>query len=179
MRVDAVRFAVSDIHVTAIGLPSRLASSEMLVRIGDAAIVLFAELILRRVGIRIAAQPEVLNKGFPLFIVRQAFERLHLLIGDDPAHVLVEPLLIGAFQLLLQFLLLLEFLFIAKRPVERVLRRLFDIAASIWGCGLLAVQGGKEDESTGGQGKKADNAMTNRIHRFLWTPNQCRYSIVP
>ena len=155
MRVDAVRLSVSDIDVPAVGLPAGLAGGEMLVRIGYAAIVLLAEFVLRRIRIRIAAQPEVLNEGFALFIVGQALERLHLLIGDDPAHVLVQPLLVGAFQLLLQFFLLLEFLLVAERPVERVLRRLFDIGASICGCGLLALQGGEED---GGccQGKGAE-----------------------
>src|SRR6185437_17014 len=35
VRVDAVRLAVGDVDVTAIGLPSRLSGGEMLVRIGD------------------------------------------------------------------------------------------------------------------------------------------------
>src|SRR5260370_6056009 len=47
MRVDAVRLAVGDIDVTAVGLPSRLACGEVLVRIGDASIMRLAELILR------------------------------------------------------------------------------------------------------------------------------------
>jgi hypothetical protein len=41
--------------------------------------VLFAILVLRRVRIRIAAQPELLDELVPLFIVAQALERLQLL----------------------------------------------------------------------------------------------------
>ena len=106
--VDAVRLAVGNIDVAAIRPPARLACRKMLVRIRDARVVLFAVLILRRVRIRIPPQPEVLDELVPLFVVAQALERLQLLVGDDPANVLVDPLLVLAMQLALQRLLLLQ-----------------------------------------------------------------------
>ena len=52
MRLDAVRLAVRNVDVTAVGLPARLACGKVLVRVGDAAVMLFTELVLRRIRIR-------------------------------------------------------------------------------------------------------------------------------
>ena len=92
--------------MSAIRPPARLARGKMLVRIRDARVVLFAVLILRRIRIRIPPQPEVLDELVALFVVAQALERLQLLVGDDPANVLIHPLLVLALQLRLQRLLL-------------------------------------------------------------------------
>ena len=63
--------------------------------------MLFAVLVLGRIGIGVAAQPELLDESVALLIVAQVLERLHLLVGDDPANVLVQPLLVDALQLCL------------------------------------------------------------------------------
>ena len=94
MRFDRVRLAEGDVDVPAVGLPARLAGGKVLVGIGDAAVVLFAEFVFRRVGIGIAAQPELLDEGFALLVVAQVLERLPLLVGDDVGDVLVEPRLV-------------------------------------------------------------------------------------
>src|SRR6185437_7901258 len=60
--VGTVRLAVGDVYVAPIGLPARLASSEVLVGVGDPAVVLFAEFVLGGFRIRIAAEPEVLDE---------------------------------------------------------------------------------------------------------------------
>ena len=88
----------------------------MLVGIRDAPVVFFAEFVFRGIGVGVAPLPERLDEVVALFIVRQAFEGLQFLVGDDPAHILVHPLLVGALELVSQFLLLLEFFLIAQRP---------------------------------------------------------------
>src|SRR5438067_252873 len=68
VRFDLVGRAESDIDAPPIGLPARDAGSVMLVGIGDATIIFFAILILGRVGIRISAQPELLDKLLALLV---------------------------------------------------------------------------------------------------------------
>ena len=84
---------------------------KVLVRVGDAAIVLFLEFVLWRVRSGIATQPELLDELVTLFVVGQLLERRELFRRDDLAHVFVQPLLVGGAQLLLErlgvFLLLL------------------------------------------------------------------------
>src|SRR5260221_5207086 len=74
---------------------------EVLIAILDASIVLVFELIIFAVRIRIAAVPEGLDELLALFFVGELHKRLALLIADDPAHVLVEPLLVVRTELLL------------------------------------------------------------------------------
>ena len=121
MRFDAVRLAVGDVHVPAIGLPTRLAGGKMLVGISDSAVVLFAKFVLGRIGIGIAPPPEILDEVVPLLIVRQTLERLEFLVGDDPAHILIDPFLVWPLEFVPQLLLLFELFFIAQRTLKRVL----------------------------------------------------------
>ena len=97
MGIDGVRFPEGDIDVAAIRLPARLAGRKVLIRIGDTPVVLFAELVFGRIGIGIAAQPELLDEGIPLLVVAQVLEGLPFLIGNDVGHVLVQPGLVRAF----------------------------------------------------------------------------------
>jgi len=64
--IDRIGLAEGDIDVTAVGLPTGLASGKMLIGIGDAPVMLFAELVFRRIRIGVAAQPEILDKGVTL-----------------------------------------------------------------------------------------------------------------
>ena len=82
--------------------------------------MLFAELVVGRVGIGIAAKPELLDKGFALFIVAEILEGFPLFIGNNVGDILVQPGLIGAFQLLANSLLSLKSLFVAARALQRV-----------------------------------------------------------
>ena len=96
----------------------------MLVGIGDAAVVLFFELVLFRIGRGIAAQPELLDELVALFVVGELGEGGALFIGDDVAHVLVEPFLVGLADLLLQRLFVGAALLFGKRLGERIHFRL-------------------------------------------------------
>jgi hypothetical protein len=69
--------------MTAVRLPSRLAGCKVLVGVSNAPVVLFAELVLRRIRIRVAPQPEILDEGVALLIVAQVLERLRLFVRDD------------------------------------------------------------------------------------------------
>src|SRR5579859_5274843 len=106
--------------MAAIRLPSRFARREMLIGVGDAPVVLLAELVIRRIRIGIAPQPELLDEGIPLLVVAQALEGLGLFVGDDPGYILIEPGLVGARNFVLQFLLPVELLLIRERPLQRV-----------------------------------------------------------
>ncbi len=69
--IDRVGLAEGDVDVAAVGLPAGLAGGKVLVGVGDAPVMLFAELVLRRVGIGIAPQPELLDEGVALFVVAE------------------------------------------------------------------------------------------------------------
>src|SRR5690242_13090157 len=64
----------------------------MLVRVFDSTIVLVFKLVVFAVGIGIATVPERFDKLLTLFFVGELFEGLALLVGNDPAHVFVQPL---------------------------------------------------------------------------------------
>ena len=73
-----------------------------------------------RVGIGIAAQPEVLDEGFALFIVAQVLEGFPLFVGNDVGHVLIKPGLVGALQLLPDCLLGLKLLLVGALALQRI-----------------------------------------------------------
>ena len=97
--IFAVRRSVSDIDVSTVRQPSRLARCKVLVRIRDTRVILVLVLVVVRIRIRVPAQPELLDERIPLFIVGQVLERLGLLVGNDPPDVLIQPLLVLALQL--------------------------------------------------------------------------------
>ena len=69
MDFDLISRAPHDVDASAIGLPARNAGGEVLVGIGDAAVVLFLVFVLRSVGRRVAAQPELLDELVALLVV--------------------------------------------------------------------------------------------------------------
>ncbi len=75
--------------MAAIGLPAGLAGGVVLVGVGDAPVVLFAKFVVGRVGIRIAAQPELLDERIALFVVAQVSKGFALIVRDDVGDVLV------------------------------------------------------------------------------------------
>src|ERR1700761_5268810 len=109
MRIDAVRLAVGDVDMASIRPPAWLACGKMLVGISDAGVMFLAILILRRVRIGIATQPELLDELIPLLVIAQALESLQLLVGDNPADILIDPLLVLALQLVAKRLVLRDF----------------------------------------------------------------------
>src|SRR5215469_13058904 len=75
--------------------------------------MLFLEFVLFGIGRRVAAQPEVLDEGFTLFVVVELLKSSALFIGDDITDVFVQPLLVGSGQLV-ALLLLLGFAFLLR-----------------------------------------------------------------
>ncbi len=118
--IGRIGLAEGDIHVAAIRLPARLAGGEMLVGVGDAAIMLFAKLVFRGVGIGIAAQPELLDEGFSFLIVAQVLERPPFIIADDVAHILFKPGLVGPLQLVSESVLGGKFFLVGALALERI-----------------------------------------------------------
>jgi hypothetical protein len=59
----------------------------MLVGISDAPVVLFAELVLRRIRTGIAPLPELLDESVSFLVVAQALERLQFLVGNNPVDI--------------------------------------------------------------------------------------------
>src|SRR5947207_10851537 len=98
MGLNGVGLAERNIDVAAVRLPARLAGGVVLVGVGDAPVVLFAELVFGGIGIGIAAQPELLDERLALLIVAQVLESLPFVIGDDVGHILLEPVLVGVLQ---------------------------------------------------------------------------------
>src|SRR5205823_4153578 len=93
MRVNAVRRAKDDVDPAAVGSPSRNAGGEVLVGVGDAAIVLVLKFVFDGIRSGIAPEPELFNELVALFIVCKLLECLQLFAGDDPLDVILKPLL--------------------------------------------------------------------------------------
>ena len=119
MRFDFVGRAVYNIDAAAIGLPSRDTRREMLVGVGDAAVMLFLEFVFFGVRSGIAAQPELLDELLALLVGAQRFERLRSSSRDDVDHVLIQPLLLGRFQFFPELGFLLLFLLLRHRLGDR------------------------------------------------------------
>ena len=106
--------------MTAIGLPAGLPSGEVLVCVGNPAIMLFPEFIFGRIRTGIPALPECLDKRIAFFVVAQVLEGREFLVRDDPADIFIHPLLVRAVKLVLQVFILLKTLFIRERALQRV-----------------------------------------------------------
>src|SRR4051812_43390670 len=95
MGFDFVGLAEDDVDTAAVGLPSRDASGEVLVGIGDALVVLFFVFVLFGVRRGIAALPEGFNEVIALLVIRELLEGGALFVSDDVGDVFVQPLSIG------------------------------------------------------------------------------------
>src|SRR5246127_3275347 len=111
MRLDFVGLAENDVDAAAVRLPAWDTGGEVLVGVSDALVVLFLIFVLFGVGRRIAALPEGFDEVVALFVVGELLEGGALFVGDDVGDVLVEPLLVGLRQLVLQGLRILLALF--------------------------------------------------------------------
>src|SRR5581483_3753932 len=106
--------------MAAVGLPAGDAGRKVLVRVGDAAVVLFLEFVLDGVGGGIAGLPESFDKLVALLIVRELLECDFLLIADDVGDVFIQPLLIRFAQLTTERFRVFFFLLIRQGALERV-----------------------------------------------------------
>src|SRR5271165_6636718 len=120
MRFDLVGRAVRNVNAPAVRSPPGDAGSEVLVGVSDAAVVFFLVLILRRVRSGITAQPELFDERVTLFVIRQLFEGCELFWSNDPAHILVEPLLVSGAQFLLHGLGIGLLLFLREWPLQGI-----------------------------------------------------------
>ena len=120
MRVNGVGRAPGDVNPPAVRLPAGLAGRIVLVGVGDATIVLFAEFVLRRILVGVATQPEVLDESVALLVVAERPERLALLVGNDVAHILLQPRLVGPLQFLAYRLLSGKLRLVGALSLERI-----------------------------------------------------------
>src|ERR1700733_16324317 len=68
--------------------------------------MLLLKFIFRSVRSRIAAQPEIFDKSFALFVGGKLQEGFAFGVGNDVRHVIIQPNFVGRAQLVLQLLLL-------------------------------------------------------------------------
>src|SRR5208283_6023867 len=97
--VNLIRRSKHDVHPAAVGLPAGDAGGIMLVGICDAPVMLFFKFVLVGVGSGVAALPERLDELVALFVVGELHEGATFVVGNDPAHVLVQPLAVCLAQL--------------------------------------------------------------------------------
>lgn len=96
MGIDRVRRSKNNVDSTAVSLPARFSSRKMRIGEGKATVVLFLEFVFRAVRIRIAPHLELANELVALLVVAQP-QKSFLLVGpDDPADILIQPLLVLA-----------------------------------------------------------------------------------
>src|SRR6516165_2272410 len=103
-------------------------------------------------------------------------ERLHLLVGDDPANVLVQPLLVDALQLLPERLLLGELFLVARLTFQRVglLLRRRSLCHSIWRVLVLRSRHPAAEQRKREKGRTADKVPQGR-HNAGNTPDTNLY----
>src|SRR6266852_7418015 len=95
MRLNFVRRAEDDIEPTPIRFPSgNTVCSKMLVREGDAPVVLVPKFVFDRVGRGIPPKPEFIDELISFFVIGESSENAALLIGNDPADIFFQPRLI-------------------------------------------------------------------------------------
>ena len=112
----------------------------MLVGIGYAPVVFFLEFVLRSVGGRVAAQPEILNKYVALLVVGELLESLLFFGSNNVANVFIQPFLVGLANLDLQSLRVSLFLLLCKRAFERIYFILFALdllLIGVLGLGII------------------------------------------
>src|SRR2546430_8666732 len=102
----------------------------MFVGVLDAPIVLILKFVVFAIRIRIAPLPKSLYELVALFVVRELHERFAFVVSDDPANVLVQPLLIRGPQFFPQGFRILLFLLFSELSLE-------GIARSIVSCPVL------------------------------------------
>src|SRR5208282_5900930 len=120
VRLDLIRRPKHDVSPSTVGLPPGDAGREVLVGIRYAPIVLFFELVFFCVRRGIAALPEGFNELVALFVVRELHEGGSFFVGDNPTHVLIQPLPISLAQLNLERLGVGLPLFFRDRALEWV-----------------------------------------------------------
>ncbi len=181
MGVDGVRLAESDIDVAAVRFPARLAGRKVLIGILDAGIVLVAELVVGRLGVRVAPKPKVFDELLTLFVILQGFEGLHFLVTDDPDNVLIQPLFPGtvALQFTLQILLLLTALPIREPALQWI--RLFlgrfafghlavRVLCRCWSWSRTALRPDQHGAAEHARGKRHQHTRTERRDRAPFSP---------
>src|SRR5271165_6839375 len=117
MRIDLIRRAVRNVNAPAVRSPPGDAGCEVLVGVSDASVMFFFVLILWCVRSGVTAQPELFDERVTLFVIRQLLEGCELFRRNDPADVLVEPLLVGGAQFLLHGLGIGLLLFLREWPL--------------------------------------------------------------
>src|SRR5215831_15224872 len=120
MGFDRIRSPERNVDVSAVCLPSWFAGRIVVIGVLDAPVMLFAELIVRGVGVGVPAEPELLNKSFALFVVAEALKGLAFLVRNNVGDVLIEPGFISAFQFLPELFLGLELCIVGARALQRI-----------------------------------------------------------
>ena len=72
----------------------------MFVGVSDAAVMLFFEIVVRKVGIAAAAKPKLLDELLALFVGSQLEKGVAFVRGNNVGDVLGKPLLVGVIELL-------------------------------------------------------------------------------
>ena len=99
----------------------------MLVGVGNAAIVLFFKIVIRKVGIAAAPKPELFDELLALFIGIELKESVPFFWRNDVDHILIQPLLVLAVEFLegLAGFIFLRFpLLFSERLGRRRIRRI-------------------------------------------------------
>src|SRR5215510_3357021 len=97
MAFDFVRLSPGDVDSAAVSFPAGDAGSEVLVRVGDSFVILFAKFIFIGVRVRIALTPKFLDKPLSLVVGLQFLGRSSLVVCNDVSDVLFQPVLVGPF----------------------------------------------------------------------------------
>src|SRR5258706_12777125 len=112
MGFNFISGAPHDVHAASIGLPAGDSRSEMFVGVRYAPIMLFLEIVVRKIGIATATKPKLFDELLALFIGIKLQESLPLFGRDNVDDVLVEPLLVGRIQFLEGFAKFFPLLFV-------------------------------------------------------------------
>ena len=91
MRLYLIGRPVGYVDAPAVRPPAGNSGSEALVGVSDAPVVFFFEFVLKGIGRGVAAQPELLDKLFPLVRGSERFQACQLFPADDVCDILIKP----------------------------------------------------------------------------------------
>ena len=91
MRFHFIGLTPDDIDTAAVGFPAGNTGSEVLVSVGEAAVMLFPECVRGRFRLGIASVPKNLNELLALVVCREATKRAALIFGNDVRDLVSQP----------------------------------------------------------------------------------------
>src|SRR5204862_8012081 len=120
LRRNLIRRHVDDVDSAAVGFPAGDAGGEVLVGVGDAAVLFFFELVFYGVSGGVTPLPESFDEVIALLVIRRLLEGGALFVRNDVSYVFIKPFFVTAADFLLEALFVFLPLLLGQRAFEGI-----------------------------------------------------------